>query len=304
MRVVVAGGTGFIGRALCQQLLTAGHEVVVLTRDPARAPGRVPSGAEVAQWSPEQPAGLEETLSGADAVVNLSGESIAAQRWTPEFKQRLVDSRLVSTRTLVQALQQAQPRPKVLVNASATGIYGNRGEEELDESSPPGTGFLAELAVRWEQAAEAAREAGVRVVKLRIGIVLGEGGGALEKMLPPFRLFVGGPFGNGTQWFPWIHLDDVVGLTLHALQNESVDGAMNVVASGIVRMREFCQTLGKVLGRPSWLPVPGFALRLVAGELGETLLWSQRVVPKVALQTGYSFRYPQVEEALKNLLGK
>ncbi|MCS7310765.1 MAG: NAD-dependent epimerase/dehydratase family protein, partial [Armatimonadetes bacterium] len=137
MRVVVAGGTGFIGRALCQQLLTAGHEVVVLTRDPARAPGRVPSGAEVAQWSPEQPAGLEETLSGADAVVNLSGESIAAQRWTPEFKQRLVDSRLVSTRTLVQALQQAQPRPKVLVNASATGIYGNRGEEELDESSPP-----------------------------------------------------------------------------------------------------------------------------------------------------------------------
>lgn len=304
MRIVVAGGTGFIGKALCRQLLAAGHEVVVLTRDPARAQGRVPMGAQVARWSPEEPAGLEETLAGAQAVVNLSGESIAAQRWTPEFRQRLVDSRLRSTRTLVQAIRQAQPRPRVLVNASAVGIYGSRGEEDLTEASPPGTGFLAELAVRWEQAADEAREAGVRVVKLRIGIVLGEGGGALEKMLLPFRLFVGGPFGSGAQWFPWIHLDDVVGLAQHALEHESVQGAMNVVAPGIVRMREFCQALGKVLGRPSWLPVPAFALRLVAGELGETLLWSQRVVPQVALQTGYAFRYPQVEEALRSLLGK
>lgn len=304
MRIVVAGGTGFIGKALCRQLLAAGHEVVVLTRDPARAQGMVPAGAQVAGWSPQEPASLGETLTGAQAVVNLSGESIAAQRWTPEFKQRLVDSRLSSTRTLVQAIRQAQPRPAVLVNASAVGIYGSRGEEELTEASPPGTGFLAELAVRWEQAADEAREAGVRVVKLRIGIVLGEGGGALEKMLLPFRLFVGGPFGSGAQWFPWIHLDDVVGLTQHALEHESVEGAMNVVAPGIVRMREFCQALGRVLGRPSWLPVPAFALRLVAGELGETLLWSQRVVPQVALQTGYVFRYPQVEQALRALLRK
>lgn len=304
MRVIVAGGTGFIGRALCRDLLLAGHEVAVLTRDASRAMGRVPQGAGVAQWSPEQPEGLPQVLSDADAVVNLSGESIAAGRWTPAFKQRLIDSRVNSTRTLVQAIQQANPRPKVLVNASAVGIYGDRGEEDLTEASPPGTGFPAELAVRWELAAEEAREAGVRVVKLRIGIVLGEGGGALEKMLLPFRFFVGGPFGSGRQWFPWVHLDDVTGLTLHALQDERVDGALNVVAPGIVRLGEFCKSLGKVLKRPSWLPVPGFALRLVAGELGETMLWSQKVVPQVALQSGYTFRYPEVEEALRAVLAR
>lgn len=302
MRVIVAGGTGFIGRALCRDLLLAGHEVAVLTRDASRAMGRVPQGAGVAQWSPEQPEGLPQVLSDADAVVNLSGESIAAGRWTPAFKQRLIDSRVNSTRTLVQAIRLANPRPKVLVNASAVGIYGDRGEEELTEASPPGAGFPAELAVRWEQAAEEARETGVRVVKLRIGIVLGEGGGALEKMLLPFRFFVGGPFGSGRQWFPWVHLDDVTGLTLHALQDERVDGALNVVAPGIVRLGEFCKSLGKVLKRPSWLPVPGFALRLVAGELGETMLWSQKVVPQIALQTGYTFRYPEVEEALRAVL--
>jgi uncharacterized protein (TIGR01777 family) len=304
LRVIIAGGTGFIGKALCRDLLLAGHEVAVLTRDAARARGRVPQGAGITQWSPEQPDGLLQVLSDADAVVNLSGESIGAQRWTSEFKQRLIDSRVNSTRALVQAMRQAKPSPAVLVNASAVGIYGDRGEEELTEASPPGAGFLAELAVRWEQAAEEARAAGVRVVKLRIGIVLGEGGGALEKMLLPFRFFVGGPFGSGRQWFPWIHLDDVTGLILHALQDERVDGAMNAVAPGIVRLGEFCKALGRVMRRPCWLPVPGFALRLVAGELGETLLWSQRVLPQVALQTGYAFRYPQLEEALRAVLTK
>ncbi|MGC8784775.1 MAG: TIGR01777 family oxidoreductase [Armatimonadota bacterium] len=304
MRILVAGGTGFIGKALCRDLLLAGHEVAVLTRNATRAVGRVPQGAGVAQWSPEQPEGLAQVLSDADAVVNLSGESVAAQRWTPQFKQRLLDSRVNSTRTLVQAIRQAEPRPKVLVNASAVGIYGDRGEEELSETSSPGAGFLAELAIRWEQAAEEAREVGVRVVKLRIGVVLGEGGGALEKMILPFRFFMGGPFGSGRQWFPWVHLDDVTGLTLHALQNEAVDGAVNVVAPGIVRLKEFCRVLGRVIRRPSWLPVPGFALRLIAGELGETLLWSQRVVPQVAVQTGYTFRYPQLEEALRAVLAR
>ncbi|MGQ9880082.1 MAG: TIGR01777 family oxidoreductase [Armatimonadota bacterium] len=304
MHVVVAGGTGFIGRAVCRELLRAGHEVTVITRDASRASGRVPQGVKVAQWSPDQPEELREVLSAKDAVINLSGESVAAQRWTPEFKQKLVDSRVNSTRTLVQGIRSAEPRPRVLVNASAVGIYGNRGEEELTESSSPGTGFLAELAIRWEQSADEARELGVRVVKLRIGIVLGEGGGALEKMLLPFRLFVGGPFGSGQQWFPWIHLDDVSGITLHALAHDTVDGAVNTVAPGIVRLGEFCKALGRVMKRPSWLPVPGFALRLAAGELGESLLWSQRVVPQVALQTGYAFRYPQVEQALRQVLRK
>lgn len=304
MHVAIAGGTGFIGRAVCGELLQAGHEVTVLTRDASRASGRVSEGVKVAQWSPERSEELREVLLAKDAVINLSGESVAAQRWTPEFKQKLVDSRVNSTRALVQGIRSAEPRPQVLVNASAVGIYGNRGEEELTESSPPGTGFLAELAIRWEQSADEARELGVRVVKLRIGIVLGEGGGALEKMLLPFRLFVGGPFDSGQQWFPWIHLDDVTGITLHALTNNVVDGAVNAVAPGIVRLGEFCKALGRVMGRPSWLPVPGFALRLVAGELGESLLWSQHVVPQVALQTGYAFRYPQVEQALQQVLRK
>lgn len=304
MRVVVAGGTGFIGRALCAELLQAGHEVTVLTRNPSQAASRLPTGAKAVQWLSGSQDGLSEVLSGVDAVVNLAGESIAAQRWNDEFKQRLVSSRLDTTRAIVQGILQASPRPGVLVNASAVGIYGHRGEEELHEASPPGTGFLADLAVRWEQAAEQAREAGVRVVKLRIGIVLGEGGGALDKMLLPFRLFVGGPLGNGRQWFPWVHLLDVTGLTQHALLHEQLDGAVNVVAPGIVRMADFCKALGKVIGRPSWLPVPGFALRLAAGELGETLLWSQRVVPQAALQAGYSFRYPQLEDALRSLLSR
>lgn len=304
MHVAVAGGTGFIGRALVAELLQAGHEVTVLTRDPSRAQGRVPQGAQVAQWSPDRPETITSLLSQVDAVVNLSGESVAAQRWTPEFKQRLIDSRVNSTRALVQAMRLAEPRPGVLVNASAVGIYSNRGEEELTESSPPGAGFLAELAIRWEGAADEARDLGVRVCKLRIGIVLGEGGGALEKMLLPFRLFVGGPFGSGRQWFPWIHLADVAGITLHALTNSDVDGAVNAVAPGIVRLGEFCKALGRVMGRPSWLPVPGFALRFLAGELGESLLWSQRVVPQVAMQTGYQFRYPRVEEALRQVLRK
>ncbi len=302
MRVAIAGGTGFIGRALCTELLLAGHEVTVLTRSASQATARVPQGAQLAQWSPGEPTGMAEILSAADAVVNLAGESIAGQRWTPEFKQRLVNSRVNSTRALVQAMREVQTRPRVLVNASAVGIYGDRDEEELTESSPPGTGFLAELAIRWEQAADEARELGVRVVKLRIGIVLGEGGGALEKMLLPFRFFVGGPFGSGRQWFPWVHLDDVTGITLHALTNERVQGAVNVVSPGIVRLAEFCRTLGRVMGRPSWLPVPGFALRLVAGELGESLLWSQRVIPQVAMETGYAFRFAQLEPALAQLL--
>ncbi|MEJ5252212.1 MAG: TIGR01777 family protein [Chthonomonadetes bacterium] len=304
MHVAVAGGSGFIGRALVAEILQAGHEVTVLTRDASRAQGRVPDGAQIAQWSPDQPETITDLLSRVDAVVNLSGESVAAQRWTPEFKQKLVDSRVNSTRALVQAMRLAEPRPGVLVNASAVGIYGNRGEEELTETSPPGTGFLAELAIRWEGAADEARELGMRVCKLRIGIVLGGGGGALEKMLLPFRLFVGGPFGSGRQWFPWIHLADVTGITLHALTNSAVEGAVNAVAPGIVQLGEFCKALGRVMGRPSWLPVPGFALKLVAGELGESLLWSQRVIPQVALQTGYQFRYPQVEEALRQVLRK
>jgi uncharacterized protein (TIGR01777 family) len=302
MQVVVAGGSGFIGRALCRELLQAGHTVTVLTRRASNAQSSLPQEARVAEWSPGQPEPLVPLLSHTEAVVNLSGESVAARRWTPEFKQRLVDSRVQSTRTLVQALERADPRPTVLVNASAVGIYGDRGEEELTENSPPSSGFLAELAVRWEQAAEEATGLGVRVVKLRIGIVLGEGGGALEKMVLPFRLFVGGPFGSGRQWFPWVHLDDVTGLVLHALQHETLTGAVNVVSPGIVRLGEFCKALGRVMHRPSWLPVPGFALRLVAGELGETLLWSQRVLPQVALQTGYAFRYPQLEDALRTAL--
>lgn len=304
VRIVIAGGTGFIGRALCTRLIGSGHEVTVLTRDTKRARAVLPQQVRLEEWEPRQPKSLVSMLSRSDSVVNLAGESIAAQRWTPQFKERLLTSRVDTTRTLVEAMRLTETPPTVLLNASAVGIYGDRGDEELTEESEPGTGFLAELGKQWEQAADAALDLGVRVTKMRIGIVLGEGGGALEKMLLPFRWYVGGPYGNGQQWFPWIHLEDVCGLFAYVLENETIHGAVNVVAPGVVRIETFCKELGKVMVRPSWLPVPAFALRMVLGsEMASALLLaSQRVIPQVALQCGYAFRYATVGEALRAVL--
>ncbi|MCP5116821.1 MAG: TIGR01777 family protein, partial [bacterium] len=242
-----------------------------------------------------------DSLRGADAVVHLAGEPVA-QRWTPETKRRIRTSRVDGTRTLVEAISKLSERPAVLVAASAIGYYGSRGDEELSEEAPPGEGFLPEICQAWEKETDAAAQLGVRVVKLRVGVVLGLGGGALAQMLTPFRLGLGGRLGSGEQWMSWIHLDDVVGLVRHAIEQSKLEGAVNATAPNPVSNADFTRTLARVLRRPAFFPVPERAIRILFGEMSEILTASQRVVPKAAEAAGFKFSFPDLGTALKNLL--
>jgi uncharacterized protein (TIGR01777 family) len=238
-------------------------------------------------------------------VFNLAGDPVASGRWTAAKKARIRDSRVLGTRNLVAALAKLEQRPRVLVSASAVGYYGDRGDETLDEQSPPGSDFLAEVCAAWEREAAVARELGIRVVPIRIGVVLGRGGGALAKMLLPFRLGVGSPLGSGNQYMPWIHLDDLVDLMLFAADRETVVGPLNGTAPHPATNRQFTYALGRAVGRPTFLPaVPGVALKLLAGEFAEVLLASQRAMPQAALAAGYAFRYPALEAALQAILSQ
>ncbi|GAB6932967.1 TIGR01777 family oxidoreductase [Calditerricola satsumensis] len=300
MRIIVTGGTGLIGRALVSDLLDAGHRVTVLTRNVASAARKVDPRADVAEWL--NGSGWERHLSCSDAVIHLAGETIN-QRWTYKAKRRILESRVGSTRALVQALQGASPRPRVLISASAVGIYGSTSEP-VDETAPAGDGFLATVCQAWEAAAWEAKGCGVRVVLLRLGIVLSPEGGALVRLLLPFRLFLGGPLGSGTQPFPWIHYRDVIELVRFCLDRPDASGPINAVAPEPHTQASFARELGRALGRPSWLHVPGLVLRAVFGEMAEALLLSgQAVTPAKALQLGYRFRYPDLAGALNDLLG-
>ncbi|MBK6408069.1 MAG: TIGR01777 family protein [Holophagales bacterium] len=296
MKVVVTGGTGFLGRGLVAALLEKGHAVDVVTRDPANAP--VPGGARAVSWTE-----LASAVDGAGAVVNLAGESIA-QRWTAPAKARIVGSRASAAERVGAAIRAAKSRPAVLVNASAVGFYGNRGDEEVSEATGPGTGFLAETTLAWEEAARRAAPEGVRLVLLRIGIVLGEEGGALSKMLLPFRLGLGGPLGSGNQWMPWIHRDDLVTLLVASLEDPRFDGPVNATAPAPVRMKEFAATLGKVLHRPAFAPAPAFAMRFAMGEMASLVLDGQRVLPAKASSLGFRFRFARLEPALREILDR
>jgi uncharacterized protein (TIGR01777 family) len=296
MQVAVTGATGFVGRALCAELRRGGHQVVVLSRDPAHARELLPE-VEAVAWNAREP----PQLPPVDSAVHLAGESLMG-RWSAEKKRRIRESRVEGTRSLVKALGQVTPRPAVLVSMSAVGYYGDRGEELLTEASPPGSDFLAKICHDWELEAQCAAALDIRVVRLRAGAVLDRGGGALAQMLLPFRLGLGGPLGSGRQWFPWIHRDDVVGLALHALQNRDASGPINAVAPETVRNREFTRALGRAVRRPALLPAPAFALRLLLGEMADLLLGSQRVIPERAQATGYSFRYPRLDAALQAAL--
>jgi uncharacterized protein (TIGR01777 family) len=294
MQVVVTGGTGFIGHALCERLAGSGHSVTVLTRSATPSS----SGSSIRFVSFQDPNWLA-SLQAADAVVNLAGEPIAASRWTGAQKQRIRDSRIGTTSKLVAGLKQSAHRPAVLISASATGWYGPRGDEIVSEQDQPGAGFLADTCKAWEAEAAQAESLGIRVVLVRIGIVLAAGGGALAKMIPPFKAYLGGPLGSGRQWMSWIQRDDLVGLIEWSLSQPHLRGPVNATAPEPVTMREFCSQLGQALGRPSWAPVPAFALRLLLGEMAEMLLTGQRVVPRKLMDGGFPFRFPQIDAALR-----
>lgn len=299
LKVLVSGSTGMIGSALVPFLTTGGHQVVRLVRSTGQG------GEDTISWRPELGQLETEQLEGLDAIVHLAGENIAARRWGQRQKARIRDSRVEPTTLLCQTLRRLKRPPRVAVVASAIGYYGSRGESWLDEATPPGEGFLAQTCQEWEAATAAARSAGVRVVNLRLGMVLSPGGGAMARMLTPFRLGLGGRIGNGRQWVSWIALDDVLGAIYHALATSELQGPVNAVAPFAVTNRELTRALGCVLGRPTLLPMPGLAARLAFGEMAkELLLASTRVQPRALVQTGYSFLFPELEWALRHLLGK
>lgn len=302
MKILITGATGLIGRSVCRSLINEGHQVVALSRRPPPSPVDMDLAGVIAfQWEPAAELPPAEAWEGVEAVIHMAGEPVAA-RWTEEQKRRIRDSRVKGSQNLVAGMRAAPRPPKVFVSASAVGFYGDRGDEVLDESSEPGAGFLSEVCVDWEAEAARARELGVRVALVRIGVVLSSSGGALEKMLLPFKLGLGGRLGDGRQWFPWIHIEDIVGIFLHALSSPAVDGPINGVAPGIVTNEDFTRELAGALNRPAFFPVPKLALRVLMGEMAEVVTASQRVVPQVALNTGYQFKHPNLRPALESLV--
>jgi len=301
MKIFIAGGTGFIGERLVECLVQNGHSIVLLSRDAPKAQSTRKTGVEVLSWSDRQ---WPEVLASTQAVINLAGAGVADGRWTPDRKKNILESRLNATRVLVSAMAGLKDGPKVLVNASAAGYYGPKGDEEIGEEAPAGSDFLADVCSRWEEQAFKAREFGIRVAIVRIGVVLGPGGGALARMLLPFRLGLGGRLGSGRQWFSWIHRDDAAGLIQEALQNPVLDGPINAAAPGVVTNAEFTQTLARVLRRPAVFPVPAFALKLMLGEMSGMLLTGQKLLPRAAQKAGYKFLFPELEGALRDVLKK
>jgi uncharacterized protein (TIGR01777 family) len=296
MKVLVSGSHGLVGTALLESLEQEGHQCFRLVR-------HAPHSASEIEWSPERYSIALSLIEGFDAVVHLAGESIAEGRWTDEKKKRIRESRVKGTQLLGDALANLTQQPKVLVSASAIGYYGNRGDETLTEASAPGEDFLSEVCVEWEKATALAKEKGIRTVNARFGIILAKDGGALRKMLPPFRMGIGGRIGDGKQWMSWIALADVVGAIKFALTNDSLQGPVNFVAPNPVRNAEFTKTLGRVLSRPTIFPIPAFGVRLVFGEMADALLLSsQRVQPTSLNETDYEFRYQKLETALESIL--
>ena len=304
MRVAVTGATGTIGSALVQELLARGDEVVALTRDPERARAKLGEGVSAVRWaSPAAGPAPADALSGCDGVVHLLGEPVD-QRWSDEAKEGIRSSRVFGTRYLVAGLRDADPRPRVLVSQSATGWYGARGDEPVDEAEPAADDFLAQVVRDWEGEARSAAELGLRVALMRTGVVLTETGGALGRMITPFKLGVGGPVAGGGQYVPWVHIDDVVGAMVCALEDERVRGPVNLTAPEPVTNRELSRALGRVLRRPAFMPVPGFAVKMLYGEMSSIVTTGARVVPGRLAELGYRFRRPGLEDALRAATGR
>jgi len=305
MKIAITGATGFIGSHLVAQAQSQGYQVIALLRNTAKLPQvfppeRFPNVTGIA-YTPQESGPWQAAIAGCDGVVNLAGEPLFGARWTPERKQEILASRQLGTRQIVAAIAQAEPQPAVLVNASAVGYYGTSETATFDETSPAGNDFLAQVCQAWEAEAQKVKDTGTRLVILRLGIVLGMGG-AIAQMIPPFKLFAGGPIGTGRQWFSWVHREDVVNLILYALTHPQVEGVLNATAPNPVRMAEFCQSLADVLDRPSWLPVPSFALELLLGDAAKVVLEGQKVLPKQAQACGFAYQYPTLHPALEQIL--
>ncbi|MGB3239279.1 MAG: TIGR01777 family oxidoreductase [Geitlerinemataceae cyanobacterium] len=305
MKIAIAGATGFVGSRLVEVLQQQGHQVLVLTRSREKAGRLFPPSAfpklEIVDYIPTQSGAWQQSISGCTGVVNLAGAPLADERWTPARKQEILDSRQLGTQKIVEAIAMADSKPEVLVNASAVGYYGTSETATFDETSPAGDDFLAQVCQAWEAEAQKVKDTGTRLVILRLGIVLGNGG-AIGKMLLPFKLFAGGPLGSGRQWFSWIHIDDLVNSILQALTDSQMQGIFNATAPNPVRMSQLCETLGEVMGRPSWLPVPDFALELILGEAAQVVLEGQQVLPKRTLETGFDYQYSTLKPALQKVV--
>jgi hypothetical protein len=304
MKIAITGASGFVGTKLVEKLIS-NHQIIVFTRNSEQAksafPTSIRSALEFVTYTPKTPGNWQEKIDGCDAVINLAGAPIA-ERWNESYKKEILESRQLGTRMIVDAIAQANHKPKVLINTSAIGYYGTSETETYTEQSSAGNDFLAQVCQAWEEEAKKATDLGTRLVIFRLGIVLGNGG-ALAKMIPPFQLFAGGPIGEGKQWFSWIHRADVVGMIVQALENESISGTFNATAPNPVTMNQLCHTLGQVLQRPSWLPVPNFALELLLGEGAQVVLEGQKVLPQKTIeQIKYNYLYPDLKPALENII--
>ena len=300
MIILVTGASGFIGRPLCTHLQKMGHTLRILSRSPDAMEASFPA-AKVMEWEPLTETPPVSFIEGVSAVIHLAGESVAGSWKAPGKKQAIRESRVLGTRHLVQAFEEATLKPELFISASAIGYYGDRGEDQLEESEGPGNDFLASVCSEWEAEAGKAVEAGIKTTCLRIGVVLGRDGGALKEMIPHFRKGMGGSMGSGRQWWSWIHLDDLIGLIQHLLENPA-DGPVNATAPEPVRQKEFARALGRELHKPTILPIPAFALRMLLGEFASELLTSRRVVPAKALETGFTFKFQVLEGALTDII--
>ena len=301
MKILMAGATGFIGKKLVKKLDEKGHEILVLTRNRETARFHIPIYCEIHEWDPEKSPLSTNSLKDVDAVINLSGENIASSFWTETQKRKLMDSRIMSVRRIVQAMGAMNEKPKVFISASAVGFYGNRRNEELKETSSAGEGFLSKICQSWENEITKSNDLGIRSVIFRLGMVLGHDGGALEKIIPAFKLGLGGKLGDGSQWMSWIHIKDFVDMIVYSLETDSTKGIINAVSPNPVKNIEFTKTLGRVVKRPTILPVPGIALKVGLRDLSDLLLYSQKVSAEKICKSGFEFKYPTIEEAFKEV---
>jgi uncharacterized protein (TIGR01777 family) len=301
-RIVITGATGLIGRNLSTKLINRGDQIIVFSRNTLTAKSIIPNAKEYVDWNYLKPELWREKLEASDAVIHLAGINLFAKRWNDNFKSEIIESRKTSTKNLVNAINSCNKKPEVFISASGIGYYGDSNDRLLNENSDAGNDFLAEVCKVWENESKQVKSIGVRNVQIRTGLVLSTEDGVLKQMLPPFRFFIGGPLGNGKQWASWLHIDDIVGIYLYSLDNTQLNGAINAASPNPVRMKEFANTLGKVLHRPSLFPVPKFLLKLVVGEAAEVVTASQKVDVNKLLNSGYRFKFDYLNKALMNLL--